>query len=1051
MRTFIAIWEESDMYLEKVSSQAISKAKSKIDDVEIFDLKYLEKNGYRLSYYYDIPDKVITYIAIAKDFKDCYLNLAEPYLCFSVDSQGTIKGSSGFHYSALLYYLCQKEKEMGEEKVKKIYQDITSASDLVEGLTPEQAQEKIETRKVFLDFLKKVEREKETPVADDTSDKVRAYLSFEKPAFYNEPSILFSLTLMMKDKNVEVKDLYRFLTGFARRDEYALSTKKKVLLESASFFSPYDKVLPTLGANVSFFRKTKVNTYDIALSALALVLDELGDEKFSFMGETATIHEEDDVSFSLNEKGEPVFSPEYEDVPSKKKYVRMGKNNVFVFDFAENTIQRYAFPNAKMKMTYLFFIENKKKKFEYIKDMFNEKLLPDLSKSLRKGKTDSKKGAKPFEIALYLTIDEDKGLSFKTTYLENGEEVKDVRSELGESMKSAYLSVLKSLGRKENGTIRNEDEIVSFLSQDLSPLLNLVSFFCDERLKKQNMSVASGFKVNVAQKGDYLALTLDNDKYTKEELENILFAYQRKRKYFLLKNSLLFLTGEEMEDVGQLFPEGKTHEDNVPLYHLFSLESGKVKTTEDDACRKTLSEIKEFSKMKISLEKEAGKLVRPYQEEGIKYLLSLYKHGFGGILADEMGLGKTFETICFLSLIKEKKPILIITPKAVLYNWESEIHRFSSLPAVVIDSNKENRQKTIQSIEKDKKVLYLISYDTYKRDASLFSDIEFSSVILDEAQQIKNAFSMRHQALMSLHSRNRIALTGTPLENSPMDLWAIFSFLMPGYFGDDKAFSELLNSKEGMDRMSLLLKPFLLRRRKEDVLKDLPGKSENNVLIAMSESERMLYLAYLEKARGLSKENRISILSSLTRLRQLCVDPSSFLEGFDTSTKLEYTLNLIKENIQNGHKAIVFSSFKSALLDLKSMLDEENVKNLIITGDTSGKDRLAFAQDFNTKDEYKVILVSLKAGGVGLNLIGADTVIHLDPWWNPQAENQATDRAHRIGQTRPVTVLRLIMKDTVEEKVLKLQTQKKDLYNEIVENNGGASSLTDEDISYLLS
>ncbi len=274
---------------------------------------------------------------------------------------------------------------------------------------------------------------------------------------------------------------------------------------------------------------------------------------------------------------------------------------------------------------------------------------------------------------------------------------------------------------------------------------------------------------------------------------------------------------------------------------------------------------------------------------------------------------------------------------------------------------------------------------------------------------------------------------------------------MPGYLGKESDFEELLSREDSSKKLSLLLKPFMLRRRKEDVLKDLPKKTESNILISMNESERMMYLAYLDKARSQSQENKISILASLTRLRQLCVDPASFLENFDRSTKLLYCKDLLKETISNGHKAIVFSSFKSALLDLKTILEEEEIPFGIITGDTDGKERLRLADDFNTKDDLKVLLVSLKAGGVGLNLIGADTVIHLDPWWNPQVENQASDRVHRIGQKNAVTILRLIMKDTVEEKVLNLQNEKKDLYNEIVEGNGGVSSLSDEDIAYLLS
>ncbi len=619
-------------------------------------------------------------------------------------------------------------------------------------------------------------------------------------------------------------------------------------------------------------------------------------------------------------------------------------------------------------------------------------------------------------------------------------------------MKTAYLSLLSSLGGIENGTIKKGDDIVSFLEKDLNPLLNLVSFYCDERLKPNKIiSHPTSFHLSMKRNGDYLSLTLDSNDYSKEELEGILKAYHQKKKYYLLKDGFMFLKGEQLKEAGTIFKDDKLQSDNVPLYKLFSLDNLGIKLDEDDNCKTVLSKIKNYKDRDVNLDKKTKDILRPYQLEGVKYLLSLHDYSFGGILADEMGLGKTLETISYINALEEKMPVLIITPKAVLYNWESEIHKFSQMKCVVIDTNKEEREKIIKKIDKNKKVLYCVSYDTFRRDEELFSQIEFSTIILDEAQSIKNSVSKRHQSLLSLKAKNRIALTGTPLENSPFDLWSIFDFLMPGYLGDEKEFEELISDDDSNKRLALLLKPFMLRRRKQDVLKDLPSKSENNVIITMSESERMMYLAYLEKARATQGESKISIFASLTRLRQLCVDPASFLENFDKSTKLLYAKDLLIETISNGHKAIVFSSFKTALLDLENLLVDEDIKVGVITGETSGKERMSLAEDFNTKDDIKILLVSLKAGGVGLNLIGADTVIHLDPWWNPQVENQASDRVHRIGQTHPVTILRLIMKDTVEEKVLDLQNQKKDLYNEIVEGNGGASSLSDDDIKYLLS
>ncbi len=1039
------------MFISKISNPELRFVQKYTMEFAFQTYEYLKKGGYVISYFYDVAEKVLSYTAIAKDRKDCYLHLAEPYLAFSVSSTGKTYNSDKAMYAPFLHYLHEIEKNLSESQLHSLYEEIYSLNELVTGLTSEQATKKIEDRKNFTDFLARLEKVKETNKEEvRLNDKLSCILSFVSNANHVENDLEYSITLMDDKKNYEIKDLYKFLTGFKQREEYALSTKRKIVLEPMTFISPYDRALPLLSNSATFYRKAKTSTHSDTFENLLAVFDVLHDVSFDFNGKRIHIEEKDPVSFYLDEKGIPHFTPEK--INTDEILTLNGKNGVYQFNKKENSIFYFPFVDNNMKESYLYFDDKGFDDFSYIQDLFTANLLPKLSASLKKKKQDKKEEIKPFEIALYLTINEENGLHFKTIYFEKGEEVKEVTSILGQSMESAYLSILSSLGGKENGTIRKQEDVVSFLSKDLAPLLNLVSFYCDERLKPNKLiHNTASFSISTKRNGDYLSMTLDSQEYTKEELQGILSAYHQKKKYFLLKDSFLFLEGDALKEAADIFSDDKTQEDHVPLYKLFSLNGLNVPLKQDESCKEVLSKIKNFQNHELHLEKKAKDLIRPYQEDGIKYLLTLHDFSFGGILADEMGLGKTFQTICYISALKEESPVLIITPKAVLYNWESEIKKFSSLKCVVIDGNREAREKTIKSISPKKKVLYLVSYDTFKRDEEHFSDIEFSTIVLDEAQSIKNSLSKRHQALLSLKAKSRIALTGTPLENSPLDLWSIFDFLMPGYLGKESDFEELLSTEDSNKKLSLLLKPFMLRRRKEDVLKDLPKKTESNILISMNESERMMYLAYLDKARSQSQENKISILASLTRLRQLCVDPASFLENFDRSTKLLYCKDLLKETISNGHKAIVFSSFKSALLDLKSILEEEEIPFGIITGDTDGKERLRLADDFNTKDDLKVLLVSLKAGGVGLNLIGADTVIHLDPWWNPQVENQASDRVHRIGQKNAVTILRLIMKDTVEEKVLNLQNEKKDLYNEIVEGNGGVSSLSDEDIAYLLS
>ena len=1040
------------MYLDKINPKLVERSRAYVNSFAPQSYAYLEKNGYRIHYFYDVPTDGMIYVAIAKNMKDCYLSLAEPFLAFTVYSDGELDLCTEYISCPLLLYLFEKEKSLSETEMKRLYKEVYSITELVDGLSSEEAAQKMEDRKAFEDFLVKLGKAKESAEEKVPNDKLGASLSFSfiKGSYCEDPCMGYSITLVDHTKNCEIKDLYKFCVGFATRSEFPLSTKRRVLLEGNSFLPPYDSALPLIAGSSLFYAKRKTSIHYLSLEKCAPILECLLDEPFYFNQKLIRIEQKEAVSFSLDEKGVPSFSPKR--LKGEEEATLLGKKGVIEIRGKEKKISYYPYPSSAMKEAYLYFNEDKLSRFPYIQDLFNEKLLPKLSSSLKKAGPKKEGEKKPFEILLYLTLDEGKGLHFKTLYYENGEEKKEISSPLGQSLKAAYLSLLSSLGGLENGTLKKEDDIVSFLSKDLTPLLSLVSFYCDERLKAKNISHGvSSLRFSAKRSGDYLELTLDSSRYSSDELLTILSAYKQKRKYCLLKDGLLFLSGPELKEAASLTEGDSLTNSSLPLYKLFSLDSSRFKIQEDASCKEVLTSIKDFKNKEVNLGKGALKTLRPYQLDGVKYLLSLHSYSFGGILADEMGLGKTVEAISFLASLKEEMPILIIAPKAVLYNWESEIHRFSSLPCVVIDSSKESREKTIKSIKKNKKVLYCVSYDTFKRDEELFSPIEFSTLILDEAQSIKNSLSRRHKALLSLKAKSKIALTGTPLENSPFDLWSIFNILMPGYLGDEKEFAELLKEEDSAKRLALLLKPFMLRRRKVDVLKDLPSKSENNVLISSSESERMLYLAYLEKARAMQNESKISILASLTRLRQLCVDPASFLEDVEPSTKLLYARELLKETIANGHKAIVFSSFKTALLDLEELLDEEGIPTSLITGDTSGKERLSLASNFNTKDDVKIMLVSLKAGGVGLNLVGADTVIHLDPWWNPQVENQASDRVHRIGQTHPVSILRLVMKDTIEEKVLNLQQEKKDLYDEIVEGNGGASALSEEDIKYLLS
>lgn len=464
-------------------------------------------------------------------------------------------------------------------------------------------------------------------------------------------------------------------------------------------------------------------------------------------------------------------------------------------------------------------------------------------------------------------------------------------------------------------------------------------------------------------------------------------------------------------------------------------------------------------------------VLRPYQKQGVAWLYFLRENGFGGILADEMGLGKTLQTLAFLNTLsasqaKAKMPHLIVCPTSLVFNWVAEAKKFTpGLKALALHGP--DRHKFFDQIAASD--IIITSYALIRRDAEKYREIEFDTVVLDEAQHIKNRQTQNAQAVKAVKSQHRVVLTGTPLENSVLDLWSIFDFLMPGYLGTAKDFCEryelpIVKEKnfEAQARLARRLRPFLLRRLKKDVATDLPAKLEQVSFCELTSEQRGVYQQFLEATRkevleavgpqGLAK-SRMVVLTALLRLRQVCCDLRLLkLENTKpatTSGKLELFSELLEEVIDGGHRVLVFSQFVGMLTLLKEQLEAAGIEFCYLDGATT--DRAKVVERFQATPTIPVFLISLKAGGVGLNLTGADTVIHFDPWWNPAVEGQATDRAHRIGQTRVVTSYKLITRDTVEEKILRLQSRKREL---IAATIGGeeefAAALSWDEIQELL-
>ncbi len=436
------------------------------------------------------------------------------------------------------------------------------------------------------------------------------------------------------------------------------------------------------------------------------------------------------------------------------------------------------------------------------------------------------------------------------------------------------------------------------------------------------------------------------------------------------------------------------------------------------------------------------------------------KYHFGGLLADEMGLGKTLQIITVLLSEQGNGQNLIVAPAAVIYNWQDELKKFApDLKVTVLDGSKAERRKQFaQSTERD---IIITSYDAAKRDIDFYEGHVFNIEVIDEAQYIKNPQTAAAKTVKAINAKQRFALTGTPIENRLSELWSIFDYLMPGFLSSYQQFRKQYEGpiiknqdEQAQDDLKRLVQPFMLRRLKQDVLNDLPMKNEQVFLTPMVGKQESLYQARAQRLiRQIQKQNdeefqqnKLAVLAEITRLRELCCSPQLLDRGYSgPSGKIKATMNLIKDEMADNHKILLFSQFTSALAILKGKLAKAGIKYFVIEGKTKKADRLQFVDKFNSYDQPAVFLISLKAGGTGLNLTSADVVIHFDPWWNIAAENQATDRAHRIGQKNNVTIYKMIAQNTIEEKIIEMQQKKAALANSILSGNELANAVINKE------
>ncbi len=609
----------------------------------------------------------------------------------------------------------------------------------------------------------------------------------------------------------------------------------------------------------------------------------------------------------------------------------------------------------------------------------------------------------------------------------------------------------------------NSDELYAFLTQSIKKLSQLAQIHTSDAFNQMLISppeIKSTAHYN--PKIDLLEVGFESE-LSPADIIGILHAIRHKKKYYRISGGSFLDLNDDLYGFDILssldfsYADVKSGKKALARYNTLFL-SGLLK----DGKISSDSEFEELTRkiqdIRADIPDYLDSVLRDYQKIGVNWLKQLSELGLGGILADDMGLGKTLEVIAFVMSEVRQKPTLVVTPSSLTYNWLHEIKKFApTARAKIIDGAKEERTSSLSDISGYDFII--TSYPLLRRDIAEYQEIDFEYCFIDEAQHIKNPKTLSAKSVKKIRAGKYFALSGTPIENSLSELWSIFDFIMPGYLLTYQQFASIyekpiMQNEDELARNALRskIKPFILRRMKYEVLSELPDKIENTFFAELDTSQKKLYTAYLAAARKEATEllefgDNMRILSLLMRLRQICCHPRLIDASYEKdSGKLQLLEDLVTGGIAAGHRILIFSQFTQMLSIIRDRLNSLNISSFYLDGKTPAPIRTEIAEKFNSGDR-SVFLVSLKAGGTGLNLIGADMVIHYDPWWNPAAQNQASDRAYRIGQTRAVHVIRLAAKGTIEEQILKLQDKKRLLADDMIRTNSSTlSNLTKEEI-----
>ena len=902
----------------------------------------------------------------------------------------------------------------------------------------------------------------------------------------------------------KIKDLPAFYTRMARNEYYKygdklefvhtrenFTDKSKPLLDFVLRYSEMLKYAEN-GNKYTYYGNTLNNTrITLGESSIDEAFDVLKNKRvLTDVDRTSTqielIEENPNITFELSKTKDGTYKIK----PNKEIFsiqIFNGKKYVYVTEGMRLYRCSKEFENTVIKLVKIFkesYITELDLGEEDLKDLYSV-IMPRVGNCIKLKNIDEEEieeyKPKNLGIKVYLDFDENDYVIADVKFCYGNEEfnpleknisIKNTRNILAENKN---LNLLRKTGfmvdtQNLRFILPDNDKIYNFLANDIEIYMQRFEVLATDNFKSKEIRKPKIGTIGVRVENNLLSIDFKKLNIDINEIKDVMQKYQLKKKYYRLKDGS-FLNLEENPDIefldkivtGMDLDYDDLEKDSIKLPVSRSLYLNELLKREETI---NASKSNEFQKVVNDLEKdnineeikvplEMDDILRDYQKTGFKWLRVLDSYHFGGILADDMGLGKTLQVLAILldykQKNKEKRTSIVICPSSLSLNWLGEATKFApELKVCVIKGNAKERERLIKNVQKND--LIITSYDLLKRDVEIYKEIDynFKYIIADEAQYMKNSTTQNAKAIKELKGETKYALTGTPIENSLAELWSIFDFVMPGYLFKYKKFKTLYevpivkeNDERAMNRLKMLIAPFILRRNKKDVLTELPEKTITVLNNQMTDEQEAVYLSYLAQAKqevadeiqlnGFEK-SQFKILSTLTRLRQICCHPSLFIKDYkDESSKLNQCIEILSDAIEAGHKILLFSGYTSMFDIIEQELKSKKIKYFKLTGSTKIDERIKLVDEFNSNSEIKVFLISLKAGGTGLNLTGADMVIHYDPWWNQSAENQATDRAYRIGQKNNVQVYKLITSNSIEEKIYELQNKKAELIDNMLD------------------